>query len=140
MFESSRTFEKVDAEHSLSSLRLAPLIDIVFLLLIFFMVSTTFTVQPGLRIELPGSGGEVEVPEDRRVISLTHQGEVYLNDEQVELDGLRGRLEAEEIPVIVRADRRVPHGRLVDVLDLIRETGVRKVNLSTRPLEEKQDE
>lgn len=140
MFESSRTFGKAETEHSLSSLRLTPLIDIVFLLLIFFMVSTTFTVQPGLQIELPSSGGEVEVPDERQVISLTHRGDLYLNDVEIKPEKLRNKLSEGKKPLIVRADKRVSHGRMVEILDLIRESGVKNVNLSTRPLKGKENE
>ncbi len=140
MFEESRTFGEVETEHTFSSLRITPLIDIVFLLLIFFMVSTTFTVQPGLQIDLPGAGGEVEVPEDQYIVSLTERGEIYLGEAIVDLEGLARELDQTDKPVTVRADRRVPHGHIVRVLDTIREAGVRRVNLSTRPLEEEEDE
>ncbi len=135
MFEESRAFDRAETEHSLSSLTLTPLIDIVFLLLIFFMVSTTFTVQPGLKINLPRSGGEVKVPEQRAVISLTARGAIYLNDRSVGLKQLREALRKHPKSVVLRADKSVPHGYTVKILDTIRKVGVGQVSLSTRPVE-----
>ncbi len=136
MFEEAKPFGRLETEHQFTSLRITPLIDIVFLLLIFFMVSTTFTVQPGLQVELPGAGGEVEMAPERDVISISHEGQIYLNGESIRLADLIGQLDGDERIVVVRADRRARHGLIVSVLDSVRKAGVSRVNLSTRPLEE----
>lgn len=135
MFNDSKRFQRSTQEQSFGGITLAPMIDVVFLLLIFFMVSTTFVTRPGLQVVLPRSGGEVEVPSDRWVISITQEAEVYLNEKPVQLSTLSSRLNQEPLPVLLRADEKVPHGLVVSVLDRVRSAGIEELNLSTRPVD-----
>ncbi len=136
MFDESKRFRRSGQQRSFGGITLAPMIDVVFLLLIFFMVSTTFVTRPGLQVVLPRSGGDVKVPSDRWVISVTEDAEVYLNEKPVDLSTLGARLGEEPLPVLVRADENVPHGLVVSVLDRVRSAGIEELNLSTRPLDQ----
>lgn len=130
----SNPFRRSEEETPSLGITMAPLIDVVFLLLIFFMISTTFRVRPGLELNLPRSGGQTQVPSERWVVSLNPDGEIYLNEEKTTLSSLESRIRSDHKPVVVRADETIPHGLVVSVLDRIRSAGVDTVNLSTRPL------
>ncbi len=117
---------------------MATMADIAFLLIIFFMLTTVFSVDRGLRIELPetAAGDALEVRE--LVVTIPAEGSVHLNGKPLPLEAL-GRRVAEvrrrnpRIPVVVRSDRRVPYGRVADVMDELIQAGVRDVALPTAP-------
>lgn len=139
MNEDSRRFERSTEGTGTSGLTLAPMIDVVFLLLIFFMVSTTFVARPGLKLNLPESESTTKTPTERWVVSVERNGQLYLNDEKTELSKLRSRLNAERKPVVIRADEEVSHGIVVTVLDAVKTAGVESVDLSTEAPDEEPD-
>lgn len=119
-------------------LNLTSLIDVLFLLLIFFMISTTFLSQPAIKLELPEAKHADTVRQTPLVIYVDPVGRIYLNDEPMEPallgEALRLRLQDDaEKSVVLRADSRVSHGSVVQVLDIIKGSGVRKLVVSTRP-------
>ncbi len=133
--EDQKLFEREENTDEGMGIVLAPMIDIVFLLLIFFMVSTTFVMQPGLQITLPRAAAETEVEPDRWVVTITAEREIYLNKEGYTLDGLKKTFTRDPRPMVLRADRSVPHGLIVSVLDRARTAGIEVVDISTRPPE-----
>ncbi len=117
---------------------MASMADIAFLLIIFFMLTTVFSVDRGLLIELPETkvGEPVEVRE--MVITIPAEGPVHLDGEPVELQDLGPRVKEARRrnprrPVVVRSDRRVPYGRVADVMDELIQAGVTDVALPTVP-------
>ncbi|MCA1805415.1 MAG: biopolymer transporter ExbD [Xanthomonadaceae bacterium] len=119
---------------------LTALIDVVFLLLIFFMVSTTFQRESELKIELPEASGEVvEAPVEALEIIIDAQGRYFLKGEQVlneELPTLRRAIqkalgEQKEPPVIIRADARTPHQAVVRAMDAASQLGLVRISLAT---------
>lgn len=132
MFSDGNRFRREGRDSPDGGLSLAPMIDVVFLLLIFFMVSTTFVLRPGLQLELPTSESTAQVSEDRWTITVTPEGNFYLNEEESSLEALQKRLEEDPKPTTVRADRTLPHGLIVDVLDAVQQAGIEAVNVSTR--------
>jgi len=119
-------------------LNVLPLIDVLFLLLIFFMISTTFLSQPAIKLELPEAQHSETVRQTPLVIYVDPTGRIYLNDEPVEIplltEALRQKLADDlEKSVSFKADSRVSHGRVVEVLDAIKGAGVRKISFGTRP-------
>ena len=122
-------------------INLTSLIDVLFLLLIFFMISTTFLSQPAINLELPNAQHADPVRQTPIVIHVDELGRVYLNDEPTELplleDALAQRLgEAIEKSVVLKADSRVSHGSVVQVLDIIKGSGASKLIVSTQPEED----
>ena len=117
---------------------LLPLIDVVLLLLIFFMISSTFVVQPGIQVNLPKSTiAERREPEDVTLI-LTREKALYLNDRRVTVPELWGRLvymyrSHPDFMLVIKADRQVPHGSVVEVMDIAKQVGVRRLAIATRP-------
>jgi len=123
-------------------LELTPLIDVVFLLLIFFMVSTTFVNEPSaLELDLPTSSSAEVIPEGEDVsISLTADGKVYVDGEGVTIEQLSARLrqiarDAPSTNVVVRGDAGVDVQRLVDVLSVAHDLGLTHFSLATESAE-----
>jgi biopolymer transport protein ExbD len=114
------------------------LIDVMFLLLIFFMVSTTFLSQPAIKLELPEAEHAENIRQTPLVVHIDPAGRVYLNDEPMEIPLLAEALRRQivddvEKSVVFKADARVSHGRVVEVLDVIKGAGVRRLSFGTRP-------
>ena len=126
-------------------INLTPLIDVVFLLLIFFMVSTTFEHQSRIQIELPEATAQPNKPEEESLeILIDAQGRYFLGDQQVvntELKTLKGAIrkavgEREAMPVIIRADARTPHQAVVRALDATSQLGLVHISLATSRIDE----
>lgn len=126
-----------------TTLDLVPLIDVVFQLIIYFMVATTFILTPGISLLLPRSTTSEPVAMTRLVVTILSRGEIYLNKERYDLRGLDGRLRAiskvekEKVKtIIIEGDSDVPYSLMVDVLDILRNNGYKGVNLRTRQVKE----
>ncbi|WP_456446090.1 ExbD/TolR family protein [Deinococcota bacterium DY0809b] len=121
------------------SINLAPLVDIVFLLVIFFMVSSTFiTPETGLPIDLPQATSGEARPEGAPTVVVQADGQVFWKGEPVDdaalLASLRAELAQDPVgTVILRADRKTPHGRVVQVMDVIRRAGAKRVAVAAVP-------
>jgi len=127
------------------SLNLTPLIDVVFLLLIFFMISTTFERDAGIMLELPTSRDAdtppLVTPLEILIDASGHYhvaGEALINQQQQTLQrALRQQLAARPAgtpppPVILSADRRTPHQAVVTALDVARRLGLDRIAIATR--------
>ena len=116
------------------------LLDVMFNLLLFFMVSTTFLSTPAIKLELPKAKyGEV-VEQRPIVVYVDRDGTVYLNDEPVNIALLTAALEsklteADDRSVVLNADSRVSHGKVVEVMDAIKGAGATRLVVSTEPAE-----
>lgn len=115
------------------SLDMAPLIDIVFQLLIFFMLSSSFAT-PSMRLDLPKAVSQDEHPQEEILVSIDSAGEVYLNSRKTELSTLRGELSREiqasaQKAVSVRGDKDMPYRYFVEVMDMARQAGAGKINI-----------
>jgi biopolymer transport protein ExbD len=113
---------------------ITPLMDIVFQLLLFFIL-TSAMLQPGLPLDLPGSSRDHGQAEADRVISVDGNGGVFLDEAPVSMDALESILgslagEKPDAVVILRGDRLVQYGSFFAVLDSIRSAGIRTVNLA----------
>ena len=117
------------------------LIDVVFLLLIFFMVSTTFEQQAVLKVDLPEASA-VDAPDEqteRLELVIDHSGLMYLNDQQlIDSDArtLRAAFEQavgdkRDLPLILRADRETPHHFVVTAMDVAGQLGFRNLSIAT---------
>lgn len=119
---------------------LTPLIDVVFLLLIFFMVSTTFDREAQLKVELPqASSDPIEVPEQVLEITININGDYFISEQQVintEPETLRRAIiqsigARRDLPVIVRADARTPFQAVVTAMDVTGQLGLTQLSLAT---------
>ena len=118
---------------------LTPMVDVVFLLLIFFMISTTFVENPGISIKLPQSQSRILEKEPREVkIYLSKEGTVFFEEKEVPSDrlpGLLGRFgeDAREMTFVLLADEEDRHGRVVQLMDMAKEAGFAKLAIATEP-------
>ncbi len=121
------------------AINLAPFVDIVLLLVIFFMVSSTFiTPESGLPIELPSAKTGVEEPSGVPTVVVDEKGRAYLGNRRLSDAALFAKLQSRLARdtrglVILRADSRVAHGRVVEIMDLIRAAGAKKVAIAVLP-------
>ena len=131
-----------------ASVELTPLIDVVFQLLIFFMLSSTFVVQTSIPIEVPEATGANRLEQKEVSITLRHgtggpdgNGAVFVNDVEVAGWGELTRAMAEvqesnpDALVLIRPDRRVPTGRTVQVLGIVTSVGLRHYGIAAKPPE-----
>ncbi|MGI6034238.1 MAG: ExbD/TolR family protein [Limnochordia bacterium] len=117
-------------------INMAPLIDIVFLLLIFFIYTVNMTGQPlDINVDLPGSSTAEAGPARTAAIFLTKAGKTYLNGQAVELTSLRTLLATGD-QVIIYADRGVDLQRALLVMDEVRLAGIKDVGFAVWPREE----
>ena len=111
---------------------LAPLLDVVFLLLIFFVVTTSFA-ESHLPLDLPEASSGKPGEESALRIEIDAEGGIVVEGEPILLDALGLRLEeahAEKRPIEIRADRTSEHGRFVTVLDLARQIGIEAIGIA----------
>ena len=119
---------------------LTPLIDVVFILLIFFMVTTTFDKSSELSIDLPSASGETsKAQEDTLSITIDAQGQFFINQVKVissapdtvfrairkVLDGRR------DVPVVIQADAKTPHHAVVTAMDTVGKLGLTRLSIAT---------
>jgi biopolymer transport protein ExbD/biopolymer transport protein TolR len=116
---------------------LTPMVDVVFLLLIFFMISTTFVETPGIDIKLPESGAQAieREPEELKVY-LSREGDIFVGEEKTTLAALRERLadygpRAAQTTFLLLADREARHGRVVELMDAARAAGFSRLAIAT---------
>jgi len=120
------------------ALGIAPLIDIVFLLLIFFMVTSHFDVASGVRIKLPQVSKVIFDRQDNKVTVLIDQeGQAYFEGKPVDMKALGERLgqlvqEKGVVQLIVQADKDVKHGVVVETMDLAKTAGVHSIVISAQ--------
>lgn len=118
-----------------SIIDISPMMDMVFILLIFFIVTSTFTRETGIDVTKPKASSARELAKESILIGVTRQGTVHINESQVTLSSLQTILkqmmaESPDRPVIIVSDRDAPTGTIVDVLDECNLAKVRKVSIS----------
>ena len=127
-------------------LDMTPLIDVVFLLLIFFMVSTTFEHNSEINITLPSSSKDVtEKKSDAVNISLDAEGNVYINGEIIRNDQLEtikmalsdALIGSKEPPIIINADSNATHQSVVKIMDVASQLGLFNITFATQKIKDK---
>jgi biopolymer transport protein ExbD len=128
-----RELRRVQAEPGMTAL-----IDTVFLLLLFFALGSSFVLQTGINVNLPRTvSAETPVRKDLVVI-IARDRRIFLNNDEVPFDARWGRLREElrvqpEGTLILRADRDVPHGEVVRVMDVAKQAGAARIAIATEP-------
>jgi biopolymer transport protein ExbD len=115
-------------------LDIAPLVDVMFLLLIFFMLTSNFILQPGIQVRLPRAITSEVIYSDNLVISVTSQDLMYLNKKPIQMSDLLKTLKTasrEGSSILIKADVGASLGRIVELWDLCRELGISRVNIAT---------
>ena len=115
-------------------LDIAPLIDVVFLLLIFFMLTSNFVFQPGIKVSLPKAITSEVISSENIVVTVTGQDLLFLNEKPITINDLVVQLKEaakEEKTLLLKADTSASLGRVVEIWDLCRELGIAQINIAT---------
>lgn len=113
-------------------INIAPMVDVLFLLLIFFMVTSTFVEQPSINLDLPSTKYAQSGKINELQLMITRYGKIYLRDEIVNMGELEGILavladEMEEKVLVLKADKDVPYGTVIKVMDAANGAGMHKI-------------
>lgn len=118
---------------------MSPLIDCVFILLIFFIVTTVFVEETGIEVDKPQAASASQLEKTSILIALTEAGEVVYGGREIGISGVlplvRQMVQSEDIPVIIQADRNSPSGLLVRIIDESKLAGATKVSVATRVIQ-----
>jgi len=122
-------------------INITSLIDVLFLLLIFFIVSSTFLEQPGMKLDLPKASRREVLQMEGYTLFIMTDGSMYINEEPITRDVLSERLkeiapDVEERGLILKADESVRYGLVVEVMDIAKQSGIMKLVIATRLKEE----
>lgn len=115
-------------------LDIAPLVDVVLLLLVFFMLTSSYIFQPGIKIHLPRAVTSEVIQKKSLIITVTAENLIYLNEKSVtgeELSRALADTMEKSSPLLIKADRRCSLGRIVEVWDICRESGFTQINIAT---------
>mgnify|MGYP001129212691 CR=1 FL=1 len=118
-------------------LNITSLIDVLFLLLIFLMVSTTFLEQPGIKLELPEAQSAAVIDQKEFILFVDKAGQLFLNDKPVAIENLETLIkeklpEMEKDAVTLKADQDISHGLVVRIMDIMKKSGVKKLIIGTK--------
>ena len=122
-------------------LDMTPLIDVVFLLLIFFMLSSSFVFNPGVKVDLPEEAARENISQSDIVLTITKEMLYLYNDDSVVFQQLSNRfrraaLTNPNVRLVIKAAREVPHGSVVRVMVMAKDAGIRNQSFATRPRDE----
>lgn len=118
------------------SINLTPLIDVLFILIIFFTVSSTFMEQPGIELKLPEAESSQSHTAQKVIVYVDKDQNLFLNDDPVTLKNLAESVESlisaqTDKSVVLNADKEVPHGIIIEIMDRLRKQGIYKIVVST---------
>ena len=132
-----RRFRHFTSDDSSSSeINISPLIDVVFILLIFFIVTTVFVDETGVDVNKPRAASAQDLEKNSILIAVTANGQVYQGGRSIGVSGVRSVVAAllevdENTPVIIQGDTDANHGTIVKVIDAASLAGAKTVSLAT---------
>lgn len=115
-------------------LDITPLIDVVFLLLIFFMLTSSFIFQPGIRVNLPRAVTSEVLHKDLLVVAVTSANEIFINERPVNMEELVSRINiaaSEGQPLLIKADKEADLGIIIEIWDICRQLDIKQINIAT---------
>jgi biopolymer transport protein ExbD len=124
----------VELEHGLRQIDIAPLIDMVFQLLIFFMLTSSFVMQPGIKVNLPKAVTSEVVKQQTIEIVVSSENVTYLNGKVVtsrEIKAIFKLAAKRQQSILIKADRRASLGRVVEIWDMARDLGISQISIAT---------
>jgi biopolymer transport protein ExbD len=131
--------------HALAELNITPLLDLAFVLLVIFIITTTPVVND-LDVDLPSAASRAREPKPKvNYVTVEKDGRLFLNKDPVDLSGLQARVaalrmenfqrnETQDISIIIRGSAKARYKNVVGVMDALQQANVAKVNLATEPL------
>jgi biopolymer transport protein ExbD len=122
-------------EDESTSIDLAPMIDCVFILLIFFIVTTVFVEEPGVEIDKPDATVDAPLEKNSIIIAVTADDKVIYGGKELGVAGVGARvrqlLSKDDLPVIIQADAKAEHGVFSAVWSEVKNSGAKKISVST---------
>ncbi len=115
-------------------LDIAPLIDVIFLLLIFFMLTSSFIFQPGIRVNLPRAVTSEVLHKELLVVTISEGNEVFINERPVADEELVSRITVasrDGQSLLIKADKKADLGRVIEVWDICRQVDIKQINIAT---------
>jgi biopolymer transport protein ExbD len=124
-----------DDDDTITGINVTPLVDITLVLLIVFMVTASFIVAPAVKVDLPQVSKADQPPPRSLHFLVDPSGNIYVNDKRVDAAAVMPMVQKEvaanaDVQVLVSADKKVPYGEVVHLLDLVRSAGVKKFAIS----------
>src|SRR5688572_16186876 len=133
-------FEDDDSGRMITEINVTPLVDIVLVMLIIFMVTTSYIVNPAIKVDLPKAATGSDQAKTTLGLTLTKEGALFLNGDKTDDAGVSRFIAAElpknpDLQAVIAADKVVPHGSVVHVIDLVKRAGIRKfaINVESGP-------
>jgi len=126
---------------SLADINITPLVDVVLVLLVIFMI-TAPVLQSGIEVNVPKTRTVKQITEQRMVVTIDHDQQIFLGDQPINIHELPQRLQqagtdpARQV-IYLRADQTVPFGAFASVMDAVKQAGITNVSIVTQPLEAK---
>jgi len=131
---------------SMADINITPMVDVVLVLLVIFMISVP-VLQSGIEVAVPKTRTVKEITEQRLVVTIDRDQNVYLGDQPVNIHELSAKLRQAGIDpshtrllkqvIYLRADERVPFGAFASVMDAVKQAGITNISIVTQPLETK---
>lgn len=118
-----------------AQINITPLIDVIFLLLIFFMLTSTFVSQAGIKVNLPKAVSSKVIAENRLVVVIDGNNQLYVHNKIISLKELKTILEKaskENKSLLIMSDKTAAMGKVVEVWDLCRQTGISQINIASK--------
>lgn len=118
------------------TINITSLIDVVLLLLIFFMLTTSFVEQPGMKLDLPETKTSEGEKSGKLQITVNSDGSIFLNNEEIMINELESKISvivdsSEDKNLLLKADKTVPHGTVVQIMDIARSVGLKKIIIAS---------
>ncbi|MEI6614305.1 MAG: biopolymer transporter ExbD [Chrysiogenales bacterium] len=119
-------------------INITSLIDVIFMMLLFFMITSTFLEQPGIKLELPAARTSANAEPQEYVLTVDKTGELFLNRRAVTLAGLEAEIrkalpQMKDSALVLKADQEITHGLVVRVMDMAKRGGIKKLIIGTKP-------
>lgn len=117
---------------------ITPLVDVVFQLIIFFMLSSSFVLQPGIKVELPTLRLPLSEKPNGLSLTIRRDGSIFFKDHEIQMSELGGILtnekkKGENELLVIKADQKAFHGRVVEVMGMAKEVGFSHIAIATKP-------
>ena len=123
----------LEIEQGLKQIDILGLINVIFLLLLFFMLASSFQTQAGINVRLPRAVTSEAVSPLNSQVVISPEGKVFLNGRMIEENQLRETLNARPgSRVLIKADRKAPLGKVIEVSDLCRDSGASQISIATQ--------
>jgi biopolymer transport protein TolR len=126
---------------SLAEINITPLVDVVLVLLVIFMI-TEPVLQSGIEVNVPKTRTVKQITEQRLVVTIDRDQQIFLNDQPINIHDLAAKLRASgadpsKQAIYLRSDERVPFGAFASVMDAVKQAGITNVAIVTEPLDTK---